>query len=103
MVYCFDLDGTLCTIVKDGDYSKAKPLKDRICIVNRLYSEGHTIIIDTARGSVTKKDWRYTTEQQLREWCVQYHTLYVGTKVASDVYIDDKGISASLYFNDKRN
>jgi len=103
MIYCFDLDGTLCTTVKDGNYLEAKPLRDRIGIVNKLYSDGHSIIIDTARGSVTRKDWKDVTERQLREWGIQYTRLKTGTKTAADVYIDDKGISASLYFNDNRN
>lgn len=98
MRYCFDLDGTLCTTVRDCDYTKAKPINSRIRLVNTLYDEGHTIIIDTARGSMTKKDWRAVTERQLKEWRIRYHELYVGTKTAADVYIDDKGIAANKYF-----
>ena len=50
MIYVFDIDGTICTKVEDGDYSKAKPIKERIKIVNKLYDEGNTIIFQTARG-----------------------------------------------------
>jgi len=39
MTYCFDLDGTLCTIT-NGDYDLAKPLMDRISVVNNLYESG---------------------------------------------------------------
>lgn len=49
-IYCFDLDGTLCTNEK-GKYKKVKPLKDRIEKVNKLYDEGNKIIILTARGN----------------------------------------------------
>ena len=49
MTYVFDIDGTICTTT-DGDYALAKPLKDRIAMVNKLYDEGHTIVFQTARG-----------------------------------------------------
>ena len=35
MVYVFDIDGTICTKT-DGDYSKAKPMQERIDVVNKL-------------------------------------------------------------------
>ena len=50
MIYVFDIDGTICTKVNDGDYSNAKPLVDRIDVVNKLYDKGNTIIFQTARG-----------------------------------------------------
>ena len=65
MIYCFDLDGTLCTNT-DGEYEKALPFYDRIQVVNRLYDSGHTIIIETARGSVTKINWFESTTNQLK-------------------------------------
>jgi hydroxymethylpyrimidine pyrophosphatase-like HAD family hydrolase len=39
MVYCFDLDGTLCNT--DGNnYSDSTPNKERIELVNKLYESG---------------------------------------------------------------
>ena len=66
MIYCFDLDGTLCS-QQDLDYENALPFVKRVKHVNDLYDDGHTIIIDTARGSgATKgKDWTEITEKQL--------------------------------------
>ena len=56
MIYCLDLDGTLCN--PDGNNcSDSTPKKSRIKLVNKLYDEGHTIIIDTARGSVSGKNY----------------------------------------------
>lgn len=98
MIYCFDLDGTLCTNT-DGDYGSARPFKDRIDKVNQLYNEGHTILIDTARGSTTKIDWYGLTENQLKEWGVLYHTLRVGEKLHADIFIDDKGTNDKIFFN----
>ena len=48
LVYCFDLDNTLCNT--EGNYYESYPIQSRIDKVNKLYDEGNTIIIDTARG-----------------------------------------------------
>ena len=50
MTYVFDIDGTLCTKATDFDYDGSEPIQERIDVVNRLYDEGHTIIMQTARG-----------------------------------------------------
>lgn len=99
MKYCFDLDGTLCTTI-DGEYEKSTPIDARIAFVNKLYDEGHTIIIETARGSVTGKDWFKLTIAQLKEWNCNYHLLRVGTKIYADFYIDDKAINDKEFFKD---
>jgi uncharacterized HAD superfamily protein len=91
-IYCFDIDGTLCTNT-DGDYKNATPYLDVIAEVNRLYQTGNKIFMMTARGSTTGIDWREVTEGQLRSWEVQYHKL-VTNKPTADVYIDDKAINA---------
>lgn len=94
LTYCFDLDGTLCTQSHDKEYTKAEPLYDAIAEVNRLYDEGHTIIIDTARGSTSGIDWRDVTEKQLSSWGLNYHTLIVGKKIHADIFVDDKAVNA---------
>ncbi|HXK94637.1 MAG TPA: hypothetical protein PKV38_13265, partial [bacterium] len=86
-----DVDGTLCTNT-EGEYEKAEPYPEIIEQVNRLYDEGHEILLLTARGSTTNLDWRATTERQLRDWGVKYHRLYLG-KPTAHVYIDDKAIN----------
>ncbi len=91
MVYCFDIDGTLCTNT-EGDYENARPMADAIARVNVLFDAKHKILLYTARGSTTGIDWRPTTERQLREWGVRYHQLYLG-KPTADIYIDDKAIN----------
>jgi len=97
MIYCFDLDGTLCTNT-EGDYENAEPYPDKILKVNQLYSEGHTIIIETARGRVTGKYWIEFTMNQLEKWGVNYHSLRAGCKIAADIYVDDKGVNADSFF-----
>jgi len=91
MIYCFDIDGTLCSNT-DGDYSKAQPFYEVIAQVNRLYDEGHRILLYTARGATTGIDWREATKRQLEEWDVHYHALFMG-KPTADIYIDDKALN----------
>lgn len=95
MIYCFDIDGTLCTIT-DGEYAQAEPLIDRIAIVNALYDAGHKIKLFTARGSTTGIDWRDLTESQMKMWGVRYHQLILG-KPEADIFIDDKAFNAHTW------
>ena len=99
MVYCFDLDGTLCNT--DGNnYKDSTPKKERIEIINNLYDEGHTILIDTARGCVSGKNYFFFTMEQLKSWGVKFHTLRTGIKFGADIFIDDKGIKDQRFFKD---
>lgn len=104
IVYVFDIDGTLCTLV-NGDYENASPYISRIKEINNLYQQGHKVVLYTARGmgrnfnnrDGAQKDFEELTIKQLREWHVDYHEIYFG-KPAGDVYIDDKGIDAKDFF-----
>ena len=98
LIYCFDIDGTLCDNT-DGNYEQAEPYPKRIALVNALYSAGHVIKLFTARGSTTGIDWRELTERQLRVWLVNYHELIMG-KPDADVFIDDKAHNADHWFRD---
>ena len=99
MVYCFDLDGTLCNT--DGNnYKDSTPKKERIEIVNVLYDDGHTILIDTARGCISGKNYFFFTLDQLKSWGVKFHTLRTGVKFGADIFIDDKGIRDRQFFKD---
>jgi hypothetical protein len=95
LVYCFDIDGTLCTNT-GGDYNSAQPFPHRVKHVNDLYAAGHTIKLFTARGSSTGIDWSDFTRDQLNQWGVKYHELILG-KPHADVFIDDKAISSEDY------
>lgn len=105
--YVFDLDGTLCSNT-GGEYKAAIPLLDRISVVNKLYREGHYIVISTARGmgrsnnnqEAARSDWYEITAEQLEEWGVLHHELHLG-KPAGDFYIDDKAISDLEFFRQK--
>lgn len=88
-VYYVDIDGTICTTVFEDNYQDAKPIKEHIDKINRLYDRGHRIIYWTARGSTTGKDWGSLTRFQLQEWGVKYHRVEFG-KPCYDVFICDK-------------
>ncbi len=105
MNYVFDIDGTICTDSK-GNYHEAKPIWERIEVVNSLFESGHVITFYTARGMGSSDNnsekaiekWQNLTIRQLEEWKVKYHKLFLG-KPAGDIYIDDKGIGAADFFN----
>lgn len=99
MIYCFDLDNTLCKT--DGsNYMESIPYRKRIERVNQLYDEGHTIIVETARGGVSGKNWFYNTVEQLKGWGVKFHTLRTGVKFNADVFVDDKAYRDTDFFED---
>lgn len=89
MRYCFDIDGTI-TSTSGTDYAGAVPDRQFIEEINKLYDDGHYIIFQTARGSITGIDWRELTLSQLSRWGVKFHELWMG-KPTADIYIDDKG------------
>ncbi|MBC8409396.1 MAG: hypothetical protein H8E12_11850 [Rhodobacteraceae bacterium] len=104
--YVFDIDGTICTKVDGGDYSKAVPMPERIAIINKLYDEGNTIVFQTARGMGRSGNsqafaWEFfekDTKTQLVNWGVKFHSLYMG-KPSADIYVDDKAIDDNKFFD----
>ena len=99
MILYVDIDETICISPPDRDYSKAKPIFERINKMNELYDEGNTIIYWTARGSGSGLDWKETTENQFKEWCVKYHELRLG-KPTYDLFICDKAMNSDMFFKD---
>ena len=95
MIYCFDIDGTICTSVNNSEYEKALPDNVVVNEINRLYDEGHTIKIMTARGCVSGVDHTLLTKRQLNLWGVKYHELLMHVKPHAHWFIDDKGINVS--------
>lgn len=97
MIIYVDIDDTICK-TEGMDYAQAKPVPERISVINDLYDADCTVIYWTARGTVTGQDWRETTENQFKEWGVKYHDLKFG-KPAYDLFIDDKNIRSDTFFN----
>ena len=96
MIYCFDLDGTICTLSENNNYENSLPFVDVIKKINELY-EDNIIKIFTARGASSGKDWTELTKKQLQEWGLNYHELIMNKKPSFDLFIDDKAINAKLW------
>lgn len=105
-IFCFDIDNTICSTV-GRNYTKSKPKKKIIKLINSLYDSGHEINIFTARYmgrnknniSKAKKQGYNFTSMQLKYWNLKYHKLFFG-KPSADLYIDDKslGFKKNLIF-----
>ena len=98
MIFCFDIDGTICTNT-DGDYENAEPFSEVVDRINELAEHGHHILLHTARGFTTGIDWRAVTEQQMARWGVRYESLIMG-KPTADVYVDDKAVNLVDWLRD---
>jgi hypothetical protein len=96
-IYCFDLDGVICTSNKNHNYKLAKPIKKAIKKINEIYSRGDKVIIFTARFmgrnneniNLAKKNGYKLTYKQLKNWNIKFHKLIFG-KPSFDYVIDDK-------------
>lgn len=99
MIIYVDIDDTICyRNNKTLDYQDSIPYLERICKINKLYDEGHTIIYWTARGTLTQKNWFQITYDQLITWNAKFTELRMG-KPVYDLFIDDKNINSETYFS----
>lgn len=98
MIIYVDIDETICSFT-DGKYSLAKPIKERIKKINKLYDQGNTIIYWTARGTMTNLNWFNVTQEQLKRWGCKYSELRMG-KPYYDLFIDDKNINSEEFFKE---
>jgi phosphatidate phosphatase PAH1 len=89
MKYIIDIDGTICTQQKSGEYHLAEPYADRIKLINDLHDNGHEIVYWTARGMSSGLNHDELTQQQLDEWGCKRTTLMMN-KPTYDVWVDDK-------------
>ncbi len=94
MIYVIDLDKTLV----DGPcYAEAEAIPGRVEVVNKLYDEGHTIIIYTARGATSGGNWFHLTLATLERIGIKYTELRMG-KFHYDVWVDDKAVNDKEFF-----
>ncbi len=97
MIYCFDIDGTICTLEKNSKYENAKPFPSMLAKINELYDAGHTIKFFTARGCNSGIDHTNLTTSQLEEWGVRYHELIMNRKPHYDLLVDDKAVNVESW------
>ena len=101
MRWCFDLDNTLVR-TQGSEYENSTPIEAAIKKVQEYKRNGDHIIIMTARGSGSKKDWREFTDKQLLEFGIPFDQLIVGLKPGGvDVFVDDKAINALDWLADE--
>lgn len=101
MIIYVDFDNTLC-ITEGVDYVNSKPITERIKVINALYKK-HEIVIYTARGSLSKINYKQLTLDQLNKWGVSFHKLDIGNKPVFDLLIDDRALSDKHFFDDINN
>lgn len=89
MIIYVDIDKTITSGDYSTEYQNASPNYTNINKVNELYNNGHTIIMWTARGTLSNISWFNITMEQLNRWNVKFHELRMG-KPAYDALIDDK-------------
>jgi CMP-N,N'-diacetyllegionaminic acid synthase len=96
--FCFDIDGVICKTIKNN-YKNSIPNYKVIQFINNLYSDGHYIIIFTARYmgrnkeniSQAKKQGYKFTFNQLKKWGLNFNQLIFG-KPSYDLIVDDRSI-----------
>ena len=93
MRFCFDVDGTIAELKKEGEqYQDVETLK-------KLREDGHYIILHTARNMQTYSGnvGKVISVQSpilfewLKKYDVPYDEVYFG-KPSADFYVDDKAI-----------
>ena len=89
MQIVIDMDGTICTEMRQFSRCLAKPKADAVKTINELYEAGHTIIIYSA---LTWVEYEMTVDW-LKRYGVKFHQLFMG-KPIGDVWIDDRAITA---------
>ena len=99
--WCFDLDNTLVK-TEGTNYKESVPIDAAVKKVREYYDRGDHIIIMTARGASSKKDWRKFTAEQLKDFNIPYHQLSVGLKPSDvDFFVDDKAVNSLEWFDDE--
>ena len=93
MTFVIDIDGTLIRSVKEGDEYKVIYIDtEEINAVNRLYAQGHEIILWTGR----RWELHALTVKQMKNYGVKYHALVMGKPIG--VYIDKDAHTTAMDF-----
>lgn len=93
-----DIDNTICN-TNGMEYEKSTPIIENIEKVNSLFIN-HTIIMWTARGTLSNNNYFELTYNQLKKWGVKFNELRMG-KPAFDLLIDDKALNSIDHWNNE--
>lgn len=95
-----DLDGTICALKRaDQEYDEVEPLPGAQKTIARLRSDGHVVIINTARrmrthngnvGAVVAEIGKATIDW-LQKHQIGYDEIHFG-KPYADIYLDDLAV-----------
>ena len=104
--FVIDIDGTICSQEDSGSYDIAAPDMEMIRKINSLYTEGHKIILYTARGMNTcegniglvRERYSELTKEWLKDNRVCYDQLVFG-KPPGDYYVDDKAMKLDEFIS----
>ncbi len=101
-IYIIDIDGTTCENIPNElgveKMRHAKPYRDSIKMINKLYDEGNYVCFFTARTD----EHREVTEEWLKKHGVKYHRLILNKPRKLPPYtgyhfIDDAHVKATTY------
>lgn len=87
MRFLIDIDGTVLTQQKPGEYEKAVPLEGAIEAVNALYDAGHQVVFYTSRNFKHLQQ----TYESLRGFGFRFHHVSFG-KPHGDIIVDDRAL-----------
>ncbi len=94
MQIIIDLDGTICTEEKTYSRSMARPKAGAVFSINKLYDEGHTILIYSAR---TWMEYEMTMDWLTKNG-IKFNQLILG-KPVGDIWIDDRAVNFDSWEN----
>jgi hypothetical protein len=89
IIYCFDIDDTICNMESLKLYT---PIKERIDYINKQYHKGHYIYLYTCR----KKNG---TSKLLDKFGLKYNEIVYG-KPKAHIYIDDSAVNSEDYWEE---
>lgn len=93
-----DIDGTICE-TNGNDYHNARYIPSRIANINKMWLDGHYIVLFSGRGSLSGKDYYELTKKQLDTVGIKYDELHLG-KIPYDIWVDDKSRPPSWLDNE---
>lgn len=96
----FDFDGTITAHdVASPEFDVIPPPKENcVAVMNRLYEEGYTIIINTLRDD---GEWERSAKKYLNKHGIPFHLFNANQQQKIDIYGESRKIAADIYVDDR--
>jgi len=91
MIYCFDIDNTICKMESLKRYT---PIKPRIEYINKKFNEGNYIYLYTCRA-------QNGTAKLLKSFGLKYHEIIYG-KPKCHIIVDDSVVNSNDYWKNPK-